>query len=169
MRRLLTPRWLLLHLLAAAIVAAMLGLAWWQIGRARDGNALSIGYSLEWPVFAGFTIFVWIRAVRRELRGSVDALRPEVGPLPSGSGARASGAGATGARPAGDQAGADQSAAPVERASGADVARRLAEQRAAARASAHDDDPETAAYNHYLGWLNAHPHRSPNDYPGVQT
>jgi DNA-binding transcriptional regulator of glucitol operon len=28
------------------------------------------------------------------------------------------------------------------------------------------DDPQLAAYNHYLAWLNAHPHASPADYPG---
>src|SRR5437763_967424 len=64
MRRLLTPRWLLIHLLVAAVVTAMLALTWWQVGRARGGNMLSIGYSLEWPVFAAFVIFVWIRAMR---------------------------------------------------------------------------------------------------------
>jgi DNA-binding transcriptional regulator of glucitol operon len=28
------------------------------------------------------------------------------------------------------------------------------------------DDPQLAAYNHYLAWLNAHPHATPADYPG---
>jgi DNA-binding transcriptional regulator of glucitol operon len=29
------------------------------------------------------------------------------------------------------------------------------------------DDPQLAAYNHYLAWLNAHPHATPADYPGM--
>src|SRR5262249_14783501 len=35
--------------------------------------------------------------------------------------------------------------------------------------AAYDDsgDPQLAAYNHYLGWLNAHPHATPADYPGT--
>jgi DNA-binding transcriptional regulator of glucitol operon len=28
------------------------------------------------------------------------------------------------------------------------------------------DDPKLAAYNHYLAWLNEHPHASPAAYPG---
>jgi hypothetical protein len=30
----------------------------------------------------------------------------------------------------------------------------------------HDDDA-LAAYNHYLGWLNAHPDAPASDYPGL--
>jgi hypothetical protein len=35
--------------------------------------------------------------------------------------------------------------------------------------AAYDDrnDPELAAYNHYLGWLNANPHKAPAEYPGL--
>ena len=28
------------------------------------------------------------------------------------------------------------------------------------------DDPQLAAYNRYLAWLNANPHANPADYPG---
>ena len=35
-----------------------------------------------------------------------------------------------------------------------------------APAVAVDDDPELAAYNAYLAWQNANPHRSRRDYPG---
>lgn len=51
------------------LVVAFLWLGWWQIGRARAGNLLSLGYAIEWPVFAAFVIFVWIREIRLELRG----------------------------------------------------------------------------------------------------
>jgi hypothetical protein len=68
MRRLLTPAWLARHGLAAALIAAFLGLGWWQIRRAASGNGLSWAYAVEWPVFAGFVAFLWWREVRRELR-----------------------------------------------------------------------------------------------------
>jgi DNA-binding transcriptional regulator of glucitol operon len=68
-RRFLTPAWLLRHAIAVVLVAGCLALGWWQIGRARGGNALSYGYAIEWPVFALFVIFVWSREVRAERRG----------------------------------------------------------------------------------------------------
>ncbi len=77
MRRLMSPRWLAVHVLVLAAVAVMLGLGWWQIGRARQGNALSFGYALEWPAFAIFAVLVWVRAMRDsvypERRKSKDA------------------------------------------------------------------------------------------------
>jgi hypothetical protein len=79
MRRLLTPAWLVRHGLAVALVAAFLGLGWWQISRAASGNALSWAYAIEWPVFAGFVVFLWWREVR-------GALRPD---RPAGSGRKA--------------------------------------------------------------------------------
>jgi hypothetical protein len=69
MRRFLTPGWLASHLAVAAIVTAFLALGWWQIRRAAAGNLLSYAYAVEWPVFAGFVVAVWIRQMRRELLG----------------------------------------------------------------------------------------------------
>lgn len=69
-KRLTTVRWMLVHLGVVVLVAAFLGLGWWQIGRARGGNALSFGYAIEWPFFAGFVIWVWVKEMRRVLRGT---------------------------------------------------------------------------------------------------
>jgi DNA-binding transcriptional regulator of glucitol operon len=43
-----------------------------------------------------------------------------------------------------------------------------ARSRSTRSSAAYDDsdDPQLAAYNHYLAWLNAHPHAAPADYPG---
>jgi DNA-binding transcriptional regulator of glucitol operon len=65
-----TPVWLVRHVLAVALVVAFLALGWWQIGRAAGGNLLSWAYAVEWPVFAGFVVFVWVKEVRRELAAS---------------------------------------------------------------------------------------------------
>ena len=70
MRRFLTPRWLARHAALVVLVAAFLALGWWQIGRARQGNLLSYGYAVEWPLFAAFVVFVWGREVRDELRAA---------------------------------------------------------------------------------------------------
>jgi DNA-binding transcriptional regulator of glucitol operon len=66
---LLSPRWLALHVLAIALVAACLGLGWWQWQRVGEGSARSLGYALEWPFFAAFVVLIWGHLVR-------DALRP---------------------------------------------------------------------------------------------
>jgi DNA-binding transcriptional regulator of glucitol operon len=55
---------LALHILVVALVTGFMALAWWQLRRAAAGNLVSFGYALEWPLFAGFTIVVWIRAIR---------------------------------------------------------------------------------------------------------
>lgn len=64
MKRLLTPKWLLGHVLVWVGVAAFLALGWWQAGRAAEGNVLSWAYTFEWPLFAIFLVYLWIREIR---------------------------------------------------------------------------------------------------------
>jgi DNA-binding transcriptional regulator of glucitol operon len=64
MKGLWTPAWLARHLLALALTVGFLVLGWWQFDRAADGNTLSWGYTFEWPVFAGFVVFLWFREVQ---------------------------------------------------------------------------------------------------------
>jgi hypothetical protein len=70
MRRLWTPRWILVHVAAVVLVTCFLALGYWQVRRAAGGNLLSFGYAVEWPAFAAFVCYVWIKEVRRALRGS---------------------------------------------------------------------------------------------------
>ncbi|SDD19222.1 hypothetical protein [Glycomyces harbinensis] len=67
MRRLLTPPWIVLHCFAVVLTVAFGLLGWWQLSRAQGGNAISWGYAFEWPVFAIFTLVLWIRQMRLEL------------------------------------------------------------------------------------------------------
>jgi hypothetical protein len=148
MRRLLTPAWLVRHGLAAALVGAFLGLGWWQISRAASGNVLSWAYAIEWPVFAGFVVFMWWREVRQ-------ALRPDRPTRPARSdrperGTRRSAVLRRGRKAAPSAAGIRRPVVP---------ARRTEEQ-------AGYGDSELDAYNDYLAWLNANPNARPTDYPG---
>jgi hypothetical protein len=142
MRRLLTPAWLARHGLAAALIAAFLGLGWWQIRRAASGNGLSWAYAVEWPVFAGFVAFLWWREVRRQLRPDSPrtASRPEAHPAVG----------------AGTPTPAEGFRAPV-----------ITVRRTTAAVSPEADevaDADLAAYNDYLDWLAAHPGARPADY-----
>jgi DNA-binding transcriptional regulator of glucitol operon len=75
-----TPRWLLIHAAVVVLVVAFLALGWWQLNRAAAGNLLSYGYAFEWPFFAAFTIFVWVKEMRRA-RGTERPPKVEQEPL----------------------------------------------------------------------------------------
>jgi hypothetical protein len=88
-RLLLSPRWLAGHLLVAILFAGCLWLGWWQWGRARSGGGFqNLGYALQWPLFAAFFIFGWIRIIRLELSRRADGEQgPAVAdpdPVPAG-------------------------------------------------------------------------------------
>lgn len=67
MRRLLSPRWLAVHALALVLIAVCVALGIWQYRRASGGNTLSWAYTFEWPLFAAFVVWMWVRAVRDHL------------------------------------------------------------------------------------------------------
>ncbi|MEV1147484.1 hypothetical protein AB0I76_28150, partial [Micromonospora sp. NPDC049799] len=84
MKRLWTPGWIARHVAMVVLVGAFLSLGWWQVSRAAAGNAISWGYAIEWPVFAGFVVFVWWREVRHALRASsTDEPPAAAGPRPA--------------------------------------------------------------------------------------
>jgi hypothetical protein len=151
MRRLASPGWLLKHAIVLLLVAAFLILGWWQLGRAKQGNALSLGYTFEWPFFAAFVIFMWVREMRITLHGGPPGTRT-VGPDADPTGAlgadRLQSRRATVDRPAGVTS-FDLNAA---------LARRAGEQRAGTGVD------ESSEYNQYLAWLAAHPDVRPRDY-----
>ncbi|WP_046566261.1 hypothetical protein [Micromonospora sp. HK10] len=139
MKRLWTPAWIARHVAMVVLVVGFLGLGWWQVTRAAEGNSLSFGYAIEWPVFAGFVVFVWWREVRHALRGTPDAA-------------------ATPAPPA--------AAGPEPPATTPAVRRPVRVGRAPSAPVDGADDGDLAEYNRYLSWLNANPGARPGDYPG---
>lgn len=74
--------------MAIVVTLAFLGLGWWQWDRATEGNALSWGYSVQWPLFGLFVIGLWIREIRadRKPAGSTkggDSEPPLTSPFPT--------------------------------------------------------------------------------------
>lgn len=162
MRQFCTPAWITRHVVALVLVGAFLALGWWQIDRAAGGNTLSWAYAVEWPVFAGFVIFIWVREVRYALRGSAAASTAQDG-TPTGVDQQ------TGEGPH-QSAPQVMTAAPTP-VSGLRIGRpvrspRLSAEHERLSGTAVDEDPELAAYNDYLAWLNANPGARPGDYPG---
>ncbi|MCP3784605.1 hypothetical protein NLX85_14625 [Micromonospora sp. A3M-1-15] len=139
MKRLWTPAWIARHVAMVVLVVGFLGLGWWQVTRAAGGNTLSFGYAIEWPVFAGFVVFVWWRELRHALRASREERGTPAPPAAAGS--------------------EPDVAAPA-------VRRPVRVSRVPAVPVGGADDGELAAYNRYLSWLNANPGAKPGDYPG---
>jgi hypothetical protein len=70
--RWLSPRSLLLHLVMVVWVFGCATAAWWQIGRAQQGNALSYTYAVEWPVLAVAGVVIWWKALHRSAESPGD-------------------------------------------------------------------------------------------------
>ena len=51
-------------------------LAWWQATRALSGNTLSWAYTFEWPVFAGYALYMWWKLLHDESTGGRRAPLP---------------------------------------------------------------------------------------------
>ena len=67
-RRFATRRWLGLHalLLVSLLVLGRIGL--WQLDKARDvGDWQNYGYAVQWWLFGGFAVFLWVKLVLDEL------------------------------------------------------------------------------------------------------
>ncbi|WP_063712506.1 hypothetical protein [Nocardia concava] len=112
---------------------ACLGLGYWQWTRFESGGGTyqNLGYALQWPLFAGFVVWAYIRFVRLEKEAKREDA-PEVESIPVD---------APDPRPR-----RPKSAAPREIPAGI-----LPERPTAAK----DDDPELAEYNRYLADLHA--------------
>jgi hypothetical protein len=67
-RLILSPRWIVWHVLTLGAMVTCGWLAAWQWERAGSamGSALNVGYGLQWPVFAVFFGVMWWRMLRME-------------------------------------------------------------------------------------------------------
>lgn len=87
MRAFLTARWLGVHALVIAAVLVLARIGWWQWDKGgSDGRAWQhYGYAVQWWLFAGFAVFLWVKLVldeldpgRLEARAAQDPTVPEV-------------------------------------------------------------------------------------------
>ena len=60
------PRALGLHVALIAWLAMCAAAAWWQVGRAVQGNSLSFMYAIEWPVFGVLGVLGWFALLNME-------------------------------------------------------------------------------------------------------
>ena len=66
----LSPRALRLHAVILIVVPGFMALCLWQLSRALGGNTLSWAYVFEWPLFAGYAIYMWWRLVHEAPEGT---------------------------------------------------------------------------------------------------
>src|SRR3712207_2837769 len=75
--RLLTPRWVLLHLLVAALFVATFFLGYWQLTKAENGGgAVNWSYALQWPLYGFMGLWFYVRMGREELHRDPDEDEP---------------------------------------------------------------------------------------------
>ena len=81
MRRLLSPRWLAVHVIVFALAALFVRLGLWQLHRSESptGGVQNLIYALQWPTFALFGLFLWAKTIREELHPKPQATDPEPG------------------------------------------------------------------------------------------
>lgn len=63
----LSPRSIALHISLVLWLAMCAVAAWWQVGRAVQGNSLSFMYSIEWPVFGILGVLGWYAMLNMEV------------------------------------------------------------------------------------------------------
>lgn len=63
-----TPRWLGWHALFAVSLVGLARLGWWQLETARaEDDWQNYGYALQWWLFGGFAVFLWVKLILDEL------------------------------------------------------------------------------------------------------
>ncbi len=55
-----------LHVVLVLWIAMCASAAWWQVGRAVQGNSLSFLYSIEWPVIGVLGVLGWYALLNME-------------------------------------------------------------------------------------------------------
>jgi hypothetical protein len=65
-----TRRAIGLHVTLAIVEPGFFAAAWWQLHRALGGNGLSWAYTVEWPLFGIYAVFLWWRLLHEPAEDS---------------------------------------------------------------------------------------------------
>lgn len=170
-----------IHITAAIVVPACLALCWWQVLRALSGNELSWAYVFEWPLFAGYGVFLWWRLIHEDPDPGTAPIRGPLAPETASSPAALQGVQGTGtpAAPASVRQSGNEPSWAKGASGGAMVSPELAFEPQGAgdavscppthdgsgRRPSQGDEPddesgELRAYNEYLAALHEHGRRS---------
>jgi hypothetical protein len=79
-RRLLYPKWWVLHLfvIACCVTMVFLGRWQWHVAHRHNGDIRYYAYAFQWWAFTGFALVMWLRVVLDYLRTGAGAEpRPE--------------------------------------------------------------------------------------------
>ena len=74
----LKPGWILVHLLALALVITMILLGRWQldVSESKHFSLQNFGYAIQWWVFSAFGLVFWGRILRDAARRRAEAIDP---------------------------------------------------------------------------------------------
>jgi DNA-binding transcriptional regulator of glucitol operon len=79
---LVSPRWLLWHLMAALAIGLFVFLGKWQWNRAmaKDGTLQNLFYAFNWWVFAALVVYGWVVTLRQDVQALDAPPQPEDAP-----------------------------------------------------------------------------------------
>jgi hypothetical protein len=76
-RRVLTVKWVLLHLLVAGLFVGTFFAGYWQLSKAEGGGgAVNWSYAVQWPLYGFMGLWFYTRMLRTELTRDPDADDP---------------------------------------------------------------------------------------------
>jgi hypothetical protein len=139
-----------MHLTLLVLLPVFAWLTWWQLTRALDGNTLSWAYTFEWPLFAGYAVYVWWQLIHDQTTAVTRrVLPPTTGEGPEGDHSQ----------PGWALSGGRGKNVAIAARSAVDGHAKVHGERFAEQTD--DEAARLAAYNRYLAELNAADDASP--------
>ncbi len=133
-----------MHVTLVILLPVFAWLTWWQLSRALGGNTLSWAYTFEWPLFAGYAIYIWWQLIHDQ----TTAVTRRVLSNSSGTGAEGDHS-----KPGWALSGGYRKSVAIAASSAVDVTEKVHGERFAEQTA--DEAARLAAYNRYLAELAA--------------